>query len=73
LSHAARVIRDAFDLAWGEQQSIWLHTTEALRSDPLWAEVRHRAQEALEGFRDLGLPIPSLTDPDFNAPREDAP
>jgi hypothetical protein len=52
---------------------VWLHTPEALRSDPLWAEVRHRAHEALEGFRDLGLPIPALTDPDFNAPREDAP
>jgi hypothetical protein len=66
----ARAIRDAFDLAWDEQQSIWLHTPEALRSDPLWAEVRRRARDALEGFRDLGLPIPALTDPDFNAPRE---
>ena len=69
----ARAIRDAFDIAWDEQQSIWLHTPEALRSDPLWAEVRHRAREALEGFRDLGLPIPALTDLDFNAPRENAP
>ena len=69
----ARAIRDAFDLDWDERQSIWLHTPEAVRPDPLWAEIRHRAQDALEGFPELGLPIPSLTDPDFNAPREDAP
>ncbi len=69
----ARAIRDADDVAWSEQKSNWLHTPEALRSDPLWAEVRHRAQEALEGLRELGLPIPALSDPDFNIPREDAP
>jgi hypothetical protein len=69
----ARAIRDADDVAWSEQESNWFHTAEALRSDPLWAEVRHRAQEALEGLRELGLPIPALTDPEFNTPREDAP
>jgi hypothetical protein len=69
----ARAIRDADNVAWSKEASNWFHTTEALRSDPLWAEVRHRAGEAIEGFRDLGLPIPTLSDPDFNRPREDAP
>ena len=68
-----RAIRDADDVAWGEQGSQWFHTGEALASDPLWAEVRRLAQKALDGFAQLGLPIPTLNDPDFNKPREDAP
>ncbi len=68
-----RAIRDADDVAWGEQGSSWFHTPEALASDPLWAEVRLLAHKALDGFAQLGLPIPTLDDPDFNTPREDAP
>ena len=68
-----RAIRDADDVAWGEQESNWFHTPEALASDPLWAEVRLLAQNALDGFAELGLPIPTLNDPEFNTPREDAP
>jgi hypothetical protein len=69
----ARTIRDADDVARTEQGSNWLPSPESLRSDPLWAEVRRRAQQAPEGFWNLGLPIPALTDTDFNSPREDAP
>jgi hypothetical protein len=68
-----RAIRDADDVAWGEQGSNWFRTAEGLASDPLWAEVRLLAQTALDGFAQLGLPIPTLNDPDFNTPREDAP
>jgi hypothetical protein len=68
-----RAIRDAFDAEWAEHGSIWLHTPEALASDPMWQKVRHSAQKALDGFAELGLPIPSPSDPDFDMPREDAP
>jgi hypothetical protein len=68
-----RAIRDADDVRWTEQGSNWLHTPEALARDPMWQKVRRSAQKALDGFGDLGLPIPSLSDQDFNTPREDAP
>lgn len=68
-----RAIRDAADAEWSEQGSNWLHTPEALASDPLWGHVRHSAQQALDGFRGLGLPIPNLDDSDFNTQRNDAP
>jgi hypothetical protein len=68
-----RAVRDADDAAWTEQGSNWLHTPEALASDPLWAATRSSAKRALNGFEALGLPIPSLHDPDFNRPRQDAP
>lgn len=38
----ARVIRDAGYVAWTEHGSTWFYTTEVLRSDRLWAEVRLR-------------------------------
>ncbi len=68
-----RAIRDADDVAWTERQSNWFHTPDALASDPLWEEVRVLAQKALDGFSHLGIPIPSLDDPDFDTPRQDAP
>jgi hypothetical protein len=68
-----RAIRDADDLAWTQRQSNWFHSPDGLASEPLWGEVRLLAQEALAGFSDLGIPIPSLDDPDFDAPRQDAP
>ena len=68
-----RAIRDADDEAWTEQGSNWLHSSEALASDPMWQRVRRSAQKALDEFAELGLPIPSLSDQDFNTPREDAP
>ncbi len=68
-----RAIRDADDVAWTEQGSNWLHTPEALASDPMWETVRRSAQKALDGFAEIGLPIPSLSDEDFNVPRKDAP
>jgi len=68
-----RAIRDADDVAWTEQGSNWLHTPEALATDPMWQQVRRSAQKALDGFAEHGFPIPSLSDPDFNTPREDAP
>jgi hypothetical protein len=58
---------------WEQNRSNWLHSPEALASDPRWSEVRNLAGQALEGFKALGLPTPSLTDGDFNVPREDAP
>jgi hypothetical protein len=70
---AVQAIRDADDLAWSERQSNWFHTPDALGSDPLWAEVRHLAQESLEGFGDIGIPIPTLDDPDFDITRRYAP
>jgi hypothetical protein len=50
-----------------------VYTPEALRRDSRWDDLRNSAKAALEAFRLLGLPIPSLSDPDFNQPREDAP
>lgn len=70
---AVRIIRDDSDREWEESHSIWLHTPEALATDRRWKAVRRLANVALAGFRDRGLPIPNLTDTDFNIAREDAP
>jgi hypothetical protein len=48
-------------------------TEQGIREDPRWESVRELAREALVAFRALGVPTPSLTDDDFNAPRDDAP
>jgi hypothetical protein len=64
--------RDA-EREWSDHRINWLHTPEALATDPRWDELRHLALEALDGFEALGLPIPNLSDEDFNTPREDTP
>lgn len=68
-----RAICDANEAAWTEKGSNWLHSSEALTSDPSWQRIRNSAQKALDGFGALGLPTPSLSDQDFNTAREDAP
>jgi hypothetical protein len=51
----------------------YLWTAEAIRTRPEWEAVRGAATTALRAFEAMGLPIPSLADPDFNKPRTDAP
>ena len=47
---------------------------EGIRHDPRWERIRELAQKALDAFNnDLGIPIPSMSDPDYNVPRDDAP
>jgi hypothetical protein len=67
---AFRVIDEASS---GDPGSPYLWTNESLRGDPEWEEVRRAARTALRAFSDLGIPIPKLTDPDFNIGRDDAP
>ena len=51
----------------------YLWTEEALRTDNRWTVVRAEASLALAAFADLGVPPPSVDDPAFWGPRDDAP
>jgi hypothetical protein len=51
----------------------FLWTEEALRDDERWERAREAARSALRDFAEMGVAIPSLSDPDFNVGRRDAP
>lgn len=46
---------------------------DGLRTDPRWERIRGLARLALERFAEMGIPVPRLTDPDYNVARDDAP
>ena len=48
-------------------------TAEGVRHDPRWSAIRTLANGALAAFNEMGIPIPTPSDKDFNTPREDAP
>jgi hypothetical protein len=56
-----------------DRVSGYLWTGDLLWHRPEWGTVRRAAREALEAFELMGLPVPCLTDADFNQPRADAP
>jgi hypothetical protein len=61
-------------LALREDDTPEAFTEEGIRLDPRWERIRKLAREALVAFsNDLGLPIPRMSDPDYDCPRDDAP
>lgn len=49
----------------------WSFAALAFGND--WATVRTLSRDALTQLARLGVPIPTLTESDFNVPRDDAP
>lgn len=57
----------------GSETPEHLRTGEPFCYRPEWEAIRRAACEALQAFELMGLPVPCLTDADFNQPRSDAP
>ena len=62
-----------FTIEYEQTRKIQALSEAGLRDDPRWETVRQLARRALAAFRDVGIPTPSLSDPDFNTRRPDAP